>query len=167
MERYYSSRQACQILGISTRTFRRWVSQGKIKAIKVNDRWRVPEGEIKRVLGISPEPTGVRAVIYVHRVLSGHADIDQLKLYELKEEIGVLKSYAELNKWSVVEIVRDVDVIEEKWNGLSRLLSMARDKEFDILLVYSKVDAFGMCYRFIEELLKAYGIRIANVRGAS
>ena len=51
MERYYSTREVCEILGIANRTIRRWIKEGRIRAVNINGRWRIPESEIKRILG--------------------------------------------------------------------------------------------------------------------
>lgn len=164
MERHYSTSEACRILGVSQRTLRRWISEGKLRAVRVGDRWRIPEGELRRLLGSPREPAGTRVVVYVHKVLSGRESVDRLKLYELREEVRALRSYAELNGWRVVDVIRDVDVVVEERNGLSRLLDMAKRGEVDAVLVYSRVDAFGACYRFAEELLRAYGVRLISAR---
>ena len=51
MEKYYSIRQASNILGIKVRTVREWIRNGKITAIKygASNRWFIPESEIRRL----------------------------------------------------------------------------------------------------------------------
>ncbi|MEM4615146.1 MAG: helix-turn-helix domain-containing protein, partial [Desulfurococcaceae archaeon] len=39
MERYYSTREVCGILGVTNRTLRRWIKEGRIKAVNVYGRW--------------------------------------------------------------------------------------------------------------------------------
>ena len=53
MERGYSLIQASQLLGITVRTAREWVHNGKMKANKITGsrRWIVMESEIKRLQG--------------------------------------------------------------------------------------------------------------------
>lgn len=50
-ERYYSLKDAAQILGIKIRTARQWVHDGKMKAVKYQgmNRWYVLESEIRRL----------------------------------------------------------------------------------------------------------------------
>jgi len=38
------------ILGVSHRTLLRWVTEGKIKAVKVGSRWKVSEDTLKTIL---------------------------------------------------------------------------------------------------------------------
>lgn len=50
-EKYYSIRQASNLLKIKVRTAREWLRQGKLKALKdeASGRWKVPESEIMRL----------------------------------------------------------------------------------------------------------------------
>ena len=54
MERGYNLIQASQLLGITVRTARAWVHNGKMKANKITGsrRWIVMESEIKRLQGV-------------------------------------------------------------------------------------------------------------------
>jgi excisionase family DNA binding protein len=47
-ERIYSIEEAAKTLGVSEKTIRRYIRDGKIKAIKVDGRYSIPEGEISR-----------------------------------------------------------------------------------------------------------------------
>jgi excisionase family DNA binding protein len=52
----YSLREASKILGVKVRTLRSWISSGKIKAFKADDKgkghyWRIEEEEIERIKG--------------------------------------------------------------------------------------------------------------------
>ncbi|MGB9682815.1 MAG: helix-turn-helix domain-containing protein [bacterium] len=47
-EKLYSIEEAAKALGLSEKTIRRYIKDGKIKAIKVEGRYSIPEGEIAR-----------------------------------------------------------------------------------------------------------------------
>lgn len=67
MERHYSTREVCKILGIANRTIRRWIKEGRLRAVNVGGGWRIPESEVKRLLGQVEEiatPRIARVVIY-------------------------------------------------------------------------------------------------------
>lgn len=53
MEQYYHIRAAAQLLGMTVRTVRQWVHDGKIKAVQYANRgkWYIPESEINRIRG--------------------------------------------------------------------------------------------------------------------
>ncbi len=64
VERLYTLKK---LLGVTTRTIQRWDEEGKIKVVRtIGGRRRIPEGEIKRILGLKEE----RMVVGYARVSS-------------------------------------------------------------------------------------------------
>ena len=66
MEKLYTLKEAKKLLGVTTRTIQRWDKQGKIKVVRTIGRRRIPESEIKRILGLKEE----RVVVGYARVSS-------------------------------------------------------------------------------------------------
>jgi len=158
LERYYSTREVCKILGIANRTLRRWIKEGKIRAVNIGGRWRIPESEINRILGQSVEeietPRVARVVIYAR--VSG---ANQKK--ELENQIEALKKYVEQNNLELVGIVKDIaSGIKEDRRGLWKLIDMAKKHEFDILLIAYKDRLTRFGFKYLEELFKAYGVKV-------
>ncbi len=158
MERHYSTREVCEVLGIANRTLRRWIKEGKIRAVNIGGRWRIPESEIKRLLGQPVEemrtPRVVRVVIYA-RVSGAN------RKKELGNQVEALKKYAEKNRWKLVGIIKDIaSGLKEDRRGLLKLIEMARKHEFDVLLVAyrDRLTRFG--FKYLEELFKAYGVKV-------
>jgi putative resolvase len=61
-EKLYSLQEACEFLGVSPSTIRRWEKAGKIRCVKTpGGHRRVPESEIQRIQGVNyrPRPAGV------------------------------------------------------------------------------------------------------------
>jgi len=78
-------REASRILGVSVRTIQRWDKAGKVRCVRtVRGKRRVPESEIKRILGLQEE----RKVIGYARV-SSHTQKD-----DLERQVELIKSYA-------------------------------------------------------------------------
>jgi len=50
--------QAAEALSASTQTIRNWIRSGRLRGIRVGNRFLVPEGEIERMLGDVPSATG-------------------------------------------------------------------------------------------------------------
>jgi len=48
MDNYYTPQQVAEKLQINIRTVYKWIREGKLKAIKVGDLWRISETELKR-----------------------------------------------------------------------------------------------------------------------
>jgi len=71
MEKLYTLKEAKELLGVTTRTIQRWDKDGKIRVVRtIGGRRRIPEGEIKRILGLKEE----RAVLGYARVFSSRRD---------------------------------------------------------------------------------------------
>ena len=158
MERHYSTREVCEILGIANRTLRRWIKEGKIRAININGRWRIPESEVKSLLGQPVEeiitPKIARVVIYTR--VSGTNQRE-----ELENQIEALKKYVEQNNWKLVGVVKDIaSGLKEDRRGLWKLVEMAKRHEFDILLVAYKDRLTRFGFKYLEELFKAYGVKV-------
>jgi len=47
-EKNFSIEEAAKILGVSEKTIRRYIKDGKIKAVKVDGKYVIPEGEVSR-----------------------------------------------------------------------------------------------------------------------
>lgn len=48
MDNYYTPQQVAEKLQINIRTVYKWIREGKLKAIKIGDLWRISETELKR-----------------------------------------------------------------------------------------------------------------------
>jgi len=56
MEKLYTMKEASEILGVHVRTLQKWDREGKIRCVRtVGGKRRVPESEIKRILGLHEE----------------------------------------------------------------------------------------------------------------
>jgi len=53
LEKYYNLNEVASLLGITARTARAWVHNGKMKAVKYPNgkTWHVPESELTRIRG--------------------------------------------------------------------------------------------------------------------
>jgi len=49
-EKLYKPREVCEMLSISYKTLLLWIRQGKIKPIRVNGYYRIPESELKKLI---------------------------------------------------------------------------------------------------------------------
>ena len=98
MERLYTLKEASKILGVHVKTIQKWDREGKIKCVRtVGGRRRIPESEIKRILGIKEE----RKIVGYARV-SSHAQKD-----DLERQIELIKAYANEKGWDT-EILKDI-----------------------------------------------------------
>jgi putative resolvase len=66
MERFYTLKEAKRLLGVTTKTIQRWDKEGKVRVVRTIGGRRIPESEIKRILGLKEE----RGVVGYVRVSS-------------------------------------------------------------------------------------------------
>lgn len=50
MDNYFTPQQVAEKLQLNIRTVYKWIREGKLKAIKVGDLWRISESELERFI---------------------------------------------------------------------------------------------------------------------
>ncbi|RLF84919.1 IS607 family transposase [Thermococci archaeon] len=159
MERLLTPRQVAEILGVSFITIKRWIYSGKIKAIKLpTGKWRIPESEVKRILGEKP-PEEVRAVIYA-RVSSS----DQRK--DLKRQVEYLTSYCTAKGYKLVDTITDIaSGLNTRRKGLQKLFKLVSNRKVDVVLVTHKDRLTRFGYEYLEYFFSQFGARIEAIHG--
>ena len=154
LERLYTMKEASNLLGVHIRTIQKWDKEGKIRCVRtVGGKRRVPESEIKRILGIREE----RKIVGYARV-SSHTQKD-----DLERQIELIKSYARERNWEV-EILKDVGSgLNESRRNFQKLLRMVMNKEVSkVIVAYpDRLTRFG--FKTLEELFKSYGTQIVTI----
>jgi putative resolvase len=167
---YYTTKEVSRLLGVTDRTIRRWIRSGRIRAVKIKRKWLIPASELKALHPVIREPgfTVSKVAIYVYRPLfeeeRDKSSISIPSLLSVKEEVNRCVRVARRLNWVIIDVIRDLDYTGDERNGLTRLVKLARLGDVDAVLVYSKREAFGECYRFIEEALEALGVRVVEVK---
>lgn len=158
MERLYRSGEAAKLLGIHPMTLRRWIKAGKIKAKRTaGGEYRIPESEIKRLLGEKQETT--RAVIYA-RVSSR----DQKE--DLERQVKYLQEYCASKGYQVVETLKDIaSGLNENRKGLKRLFKLVEEKNVDVVVITYKDRLTRFGFKYLEEFFKSHGARIEAIFG--
>ena len=49
-EKYLKVREAAAFVGVTPRTIRRWISENKIQAVRINDLVRIPKESIEQLI---------------------------------------------------------------------------------------------------------------------
>ncbi|WP_223814614.1 MULTISPECIES: helix-turn-helix domain-containing protein [Thermoanaerobacterium] len=50
LDEYFTVKEVAEKLKLNIMTIYKWINQGKIKAVKLGDTWRISETEINRIL---------------------------------------------------------------------------------------------------------------------
>jgi len=152
-------KEVCRLLGVSYVTLRRWIKEGKIKAVQtLGGKYRIPESEVKRLLS-GVEIKEVRAVIYA-RVSSS----DQKKV--LERQIEYLIQYCSAKGYKVVNVLSDIaSGLKANRRGLLRLFNYVVNREVDVVVITYKdrITRFG--FEYLEYFFKQYGVRIEVIYG--
>ena len=154
LERLYTMKEASKLLGVHIRTIQKWDKEGKIRCVRtVGGKRRVPESEIKRILGIHEE----RKIVGYARV-SSHTQKD-----DLERQIELIKSYARERNWEV-EILKDIGSgLKEDRRNFQKLLRMVMNNEVSkVIIAYpDRLARFG--FKILEEFFRSYGTEIAVI----
>jgi len=153
LERVYTMKEACELLGVHIKTLQKWDREGKIKCVRtIGGKRRVPESEIKQILGIKDKEQ--RKIIGYVRVSSNTQKDD------LERQIDMIKSYARDLNWNV-EILKDIGSgLNEKRKNYKKLLKMVINREVEkVIITYSdRLTRFG--FETLKEFFKSYGTEI-------
>jgi len=158
-ERLLRPKEACRVLGVSYVTLRRWIKEGKIRAVQtLGGKYRVPESEVKRLLS-GVETREVRAVIYA-RVSSS----DQKK--DLERQIEYLTQYCSAKGYRVVDVLSDVaSGLKTNRKGLLKLFNYVVNKQVDVVVITYKDRLTRFGFEYLKYFFKQYGVRIEVVYG--
>jgi putative resolvase len=152
MERLYTLKEAKKLLGVTTRTIQRWDKEGKIRVVRtVGGRRRIPESEIKRILGLKEE----RAVVGYARVSSTTQKDD------LERQKQLIHSYAKDKGYDEIQIVSDVGSgLNEKRKGFLKLLEMVAERKVSKVIVAYKDRLTRFGFETLRKLFQAFETEI-------
>jgi len=151
MEKLYSMKEASEILGVHVRTLQKWDEEGKIHCVRtVGGKRRVPESEIKRVLGLREEK---KVIGYVRVSFNTQKD-------DLERQIEAITQYAK-ERGLNIEILKDIGSgLNEERKNIQKLLKMVMNKEVSkVVVTYpGKLTRFG--FKTLQQFFQSYGTEI-------
>ena len=156
-ERYYRTGEVARLLKVSFITVKRWIYQGKIKAIKnPAGRWLIPESEVNRLLGIEPVEKE-RAILYAR--VSSYEQKDHLE-----RQLERLRSYAKERGYEIVLELKEIaSGLNENRRKLWRALRMIKDDKANVIIVEFKDRLARFGFKYLESIVESYGGRIEVV----
>jgi putative resolvase len=151
MEKLYTLKEAKKLLGVTTRTIQRWDKEGKIRVVRtIGGRRRIPESEIKRVLGLKEEE---------ERVVVGYARVSSTtQKDDLERQKQLIRSYA---KNGEIQILSDVGSgLNENRKGFLRLLEMVTERKVSRVIVAYKDRLTGFGFETLRKVFQVFGTEI-------
>jgi putative resolvase len=152
MEKLYTLKEAKKLLGVTTKTIQRWDREGKIRVVRtVGGRRRIPESEIKRILGLKEE-----------RVVVGYARVSPTtQKDDLERQKQLLHSYAKDRGYGEIQILSDVGSgLNENRKGFLRLLEMVAERKVSKVIVAYKDKLTRFGFETLRKLFQAFGAEI-------
>lgn len=144
--------EAAELLGVSTRTIRRWESEGRIKAVRTEGNHR--RFEVSELLGKNKDAS--LTVAYA-RVSSN----DQKE--DLKKQEIVLESFCSKNGWSY-ELISDLGSgINYRKKGLIRLIKLICSYQVERLVLTHKDRLLRLGSDLIFTLCEVFGTEVVII----
>ncbi len=158
-ERLLRPKEVCRVLGVSYVTLRRWIKEGKIRAVRtLGGKYRIPESEVKRLLS-GVETREVRAIIYA-RVSSSNQRKD------LERQIEYLTQYCSAKGYRLVDVLSDIaSGLKTNRRGLLKLFDYVVNREADVVVVAYKDRLTRFGFEYLEYFFKQYGVRVEALYG--
>jgi len=154
MEKLYSMKEASEMLGVHIRTLQKWDEEGKIHCVRtVGGKRRVPESEIKRILGLHEE----KKIVGYARVSSNTQRDD------LERQIEAITQYAKERGWNI-EILKDIGSgLNEDRRNFQKLLKMVINREVSkVVVTYpDRLTRFG--FKVLQQFFQSYDTEIIAI----
>ena len=154
-EKLYRTREVAELLNISVSGVKKWIREGKIRAIRVGRFWMVPESEVRRILS-SAKSNEVRAVIYAR--VNSHK---QKKDGNLDRQVERLRSYCSAKGYRVIDVITDVaSGLKEDRAGLQKLISIIEKHQADVVVVEFKDRLTRFGFEYLKRYFESHGVKV-------
>lgn len=157
MDKLYTLKEASKLLNVTKQTIRNWDNEGKMRVVRTEGRHRrIPESEIKRILGESKQKTEKTCVIYAR--VSTRKQVESGNLDRQKERLAL---YAENFSYKVIDTFSEIaSGINEKRRQLFKMLNTIKDREIDYLLIEYKDRLARFGYKYLKKYVNDFGCKI-------
>jgi putative resolvase len=152
MEKLYTLKEAKKLLGVTTRTIQRWDKAGKIRVVRtIGGRRRIPESEIKRILGLKEE-----------KVVVGYARVSSTtQKDDLERQKQLIQDYAKDKGYGNIQILSDVgSSLNENRKSFLKLLDMVTSKKVSKVIIAYKDRLTGFGFETLRKFFQVFGTEI-------
>ena len=158
-EQFVSIGKAAKMLGMSIEGLRKWEREGRLIPVRTltnHRRYRVADLHILMHEAVQNPALGTRCLLYA-RV----STTKQQEAGNLDRQLGRLTAFAAEQHWTVVAALTDVaSGLNEKRQGLHRLLDLAQQHQAGIVAVEYKDRLARFGFTYLESYLHALGVRV-------
>jgi putative resolvase len=152
-KRYLTTSEFAEIIGVSRSTVISWIKSGRIVAYSVSGRWRIPYGEVERLLKGAQR---VKRVAIYARVSSNTQKSDLERQVE-SLKLWVSRSFPSAEYIVVTDIASGLN---EDREGLRKLIEMAKRGEIQAIVVAyrDRLTRFG--FEYLKTLFNTLGVDV-------
>ncbi|HAC65845.1 MAG TPA: IS607 family transposase [Cyanothece sp. UBA12306] len=158
MNKLLTIRQAAELLGVSTKTIRRWEQEGKMKATRTVGGHR--RFKISELLGSQKETQ--LTIAYVRGSQNKSPE-------QLNQQVSTIQAYCVQNNWNY-QIIKDIVSGANRSNPeLIRLLKLICSQQVNRLVLNSKNQLLTITGNLVFTLCEIFGIEVIllNQTGAT
>ena len=152
-ERYLSTREFAELLGVSRAAVVEWIKSGRVAACSIHGRWRIPYSEVERVL------RGVQRVrrVAIYARVSSNTQRD-----DLERQVDVLKLwvYRNLPNTEYVVVADVASGLNEDRRGLRKLIEMAKRREIQAIVVAHRDRLTRFGFEYLKTLFNILGVDV-------
>ncbi|MEM3667903.1 MAG: IS607 family transposase [Thermoplasmatales archaeon] len=141
-EKLYTIKEGKNLLGVTTWTIQQWDRQGKIKCVRtVGEHGRIPESEIKRIIGLKEE-----------RIFVGYASVSySTQRDDMERQKQLISNYAKEKGYDYIQVLTDIGSgHKENRKSFLKLLDMVSERRISRVIIAHE----DMLTRFSIETLK-------------
>ncbi|WP_448601343.1 IS607 family transposase [Thermoflexus hugenholtzii] len=150
--------EAARLLGVTERCLRRWVQEGRIRAVRTpGGHYRYPLDSVLQIIGSSPQPSPERTAALYARASCRR---------EIERQLDVLRRAADAMGYAALYEDYDLRGGDRIGEGLQRLILLGRRGLFRALMVtsYSRVSWLGVVDpRFLHLMFMLMGVPLVVV----
>ena len=126
-EKLYTIKGGKKILGVTTWTIQQWDRQGKIRCVRtIGEHGRIPESEIKRILGLKEE-----------RIFVGYARVSySTQRDDMERQKQLISNYAKEKGYGDIQVLTDIGSgLKENRKSFLKLLDMVSERRISKVII--------------------------------
>jgi excisionase family DNA binding protein len=152
-ERYLTTNEFAEIIGVSRSTVISWIKSVRIIAYSVHGKWRIPYSEVERVL------RGVQRVkrVAIYARVSSNTQRDDLEKQVESLKLWISKNFPNAEYIVVTDVASGLN---ENREGLRKLIEMAKRREIQaVVIAYrDRLTRFG--FEYLKTLFNTLGVDV-------
>jgi len=160
MDRMISISETARIIGVTTRTLKRWDKEGILKVYRtLGNHRRYKFSEVEAFLGVSEPQNNNSKNVFIYARVSTKKQADSGNLERQKER---LVEYCKDKKYIIINIYEEVaSGLNDKRRELIKMFRNLSDIDIIIVEYPDRLARFG--YTYLEEFAKASGVVIEAI----